>query len=62
MILHSIQDREIYFCEGELDEFIEAAQRLGFECDYCRNSDGGFDFMAWKPDDNEEEVARIKLC
>jgi len=60
MILHSIKDQEIYFCEGELDEFIEAAQRLGFEYDYCRNSDSGFDFMAWNTDE-DEEVARIKL-
>jgi len=59
MILRSIRDREIYFCDGELDEFIEAAKSLGFDCDYCKTKDG-FDFMAWNPDD-QEEVAKIKL-
>ena len=58
-ILRSIRDREIYFCDGELDEFIEAAKSLGFDYDYCKTKDG-FDFMAWNPDD-EEKVARIKL-
>ncbi|MDV2997647.1 MAG: hypothetical protein N4J56_007352 [Chroococcidiopsis sp. SAG 2025] len=59
MLLHSIRDREIYFCDGELDEFIEAAKSLGFDYDYRKTKDG-FDFMAWNPDD-EEKVARIKL-
>ena len=58
-ILRSIRDREIYFCDGELDEFIEAAKSLGFDYDYRKTKDG-FDFMTWHPDD-EEEVARIKL-
>lgn len=58
-ILHSIRDKEIYFCDGELDEFIEAALSLGFDCDYCRSEDS-FDFMAWNPHD-EEKVAKIKL-
>ncbi|MGL4621076.1 TonB-dependent receptor [Chroococcidiopsis sp.] len=59
MILHSIRDRETYFCDGELGEFIEAAKSLGFDYDYCKTEDG-FDFMAWNPGD-EEEVAKIKL-
>jgi hypothetical protein len=59
MILYSIKEREVYFCDGELDEFIEAANSLGFDYDYCTTADG-FDFMAWNPND-EEEVAKIKL-
>ena len=59
MILHSIRDQEIYFCDGELGEFIEAAKSLDFDYDYCKSEDG-FDFVAWNPDD-EEQVAKIKL-
>lgn len=59
MMRHSIKDREIYFCDGELDEFIAVANYDGFDYDYCKTEDG-FDFMAWNPED-EESVARIKL-
>jgi hypothetical protein len=58
-ILHSIRNREIYLCDGKLDEFIEAAKSLGFGYDYCKTKDR-FDFIAWNPD-LEEEVAKIKL-
>ena len=59
MILHSIKEREIYFCDGKLDEFIEAAKSLGFDY-YYRKTKDGFDFMTWNPNDGEE-VAKIKL-
>ncbi|NWF61738.1 MAG: hypothetical protein HXY43_21395 [Fischerella sp.] len=59
-ILRGIKNREIDWCDGTLEEFIEAAHALDLEYDYQKNRDGGYDFMAWNSE-NDEKVARIKL-
>lgn len=60
MILKAIKSEdEILWCDGSLDEFIEAARALDFEFDYQQNQDG-YDFMAWNPED-DEQVVNIKL-
>ncbi|PAX54881.1 hypothetical protein [Brunnivagina elsteri] len=50
---------EIKWCNGTLEELIEAAHALNLEYDY-QHTDDGFDFMAWSLE-NEEQVAKIKL-
>gem|GEM_PF-4470080 len=59
MILVSMADNEIYFCDGTLQEFIEAAEALDMEYDYQQTIDG-YDFEAWHIE-NQETFARLKL-
>jgi hypothetical protein len=59
MILASIKDGEIYFCDGTLAEFIEAAEALEMDYDYEKSADG-YDFSAWYLD-NDEKAAKLKL-
>ncbi|MUG92772.1 hypothetical protein F7734_10045 [Scytonema sp. UIC 10036] len=58
-ILDAMGDEYVSYCDGELEEFIEASHALNLEFDYQENGDGGYDFMAWNP--SEEKIARIVL-
>ncbi|WP_193200914.1 hypothetical protein [Nostoc sp. MG11] len=58
-IIGAIGSEYISYCEGTLEEFIEAAQALDMEYDYQKTEDG-YDFMAWHLD-NEENAAKIHL-
>jgi hypothetical protein len=58
-ILKVIGSEYISYCDSTLEEFIEAAEALDMDYDYCRTSDG-YDFKAWYPD-NEGNAAQIRL-
>ena len=58
-ILKGLEDNEIRWCHGKLDEFVEAAHALDMEFNYQKSEDG-YDFMAWQLDD-WEKVAQIKI-
>ncbi|NJR72969.1 MAG: hypothetical protein HC773_03240 [Scytonema sp. CRU_2_7] len=58
-ILKGLENSEIRWCDGKLDEFVEAAHALDMEFDY-EKSEYGYDFMAWQLDDSEK-VAKIKI-
>lgn len=57
-ILNSKAHNEIYYCDGTLQEFIEAAEALDMDYDYEKTVDG-YDFQAWYPGD--EIQAKIKI-
>ncbi|MFL9455918.1 MULTISPECIES: hypothetical protein [Nostocales] len=57
-ILGALGSEYVDYCDGDLEEFIEAALALDFEFDYQANENDGYDFMAWK---DREQVARIVL-
>ena len=59
LIQKAIQSEDIEWHEGDLEEFIEAAQALDMDYDYQKTPDG-YDFIAWNLE-NDEKVARIKL-
>lgn len=58
IILASMADNEIYYSDGTLQEFIEAAEALNMDYDYEKTIDG-YDFQAWYPGD--EIQAKIKI-
>lgn len=58
-LVSKFQLAEPSYCDGTIEEFIEAAHALNMEFDYHKNRDGGYDFMAWNLDD--EQVAKIIL-
>ena len=59
IIKNAIELGDITYEEGDLDEFIEAAESLNMDYDYQENDDG-IDFIAWDLE-NDEIEARIKL-
>ena len=59
ILLDSMKSGEIWYCEGEIEEFIAAAQKLGWDFDYCQTAEG-IDFMAWNPE-APQRAAQIKL-
>jgi hypothetical protein len=59
MLQDGLAKDEIRWCDGTLEELIEAAHALNLEYDY-QHTGGGYDFTAWSLED-EERVAKIKL-
>ena len=59
LIQESIKNDTVYYSDGTLAEFIEAAKSLGMETDDQENQDGGVDFMAWKYEGSPDVVAKI---
>jgi hypothetical protein len=60
-ILGALGSEYVDYCDGDLEEFIEAALALDFDFDYQDNGDGGYDFMAWNSSEDKQQVARIVL-
>ncbi|WP_013325653.1 hypothetical protein [Gloeothece verrucosa] len=50
MLLKSLKDEEVWYNEGDIAEYIAAADLLGFEYDYCE-TDKNIEFAAWYPDE-----------
>lgn len=59
VIIEALGSEYISYCDGTLEEFVEAAQALDMEYDYQQTQDG-YDFQAWHSDD-EENTAKIQL-
>lgn len=58
-IIKAIGSEYISYCDGTLEQFIEAAEALDMEYDYQKTEDG-YDFKAWYPGDEDNE-AKIQL-
>lgn len=58
-LLQCLEEENIWYDDGDVDEYIAAANFLGFEYDYCE-TDEEIEFAAWNPE-KPSKMAQIRL-